>query len=200
VFGEELNGMGVEVSDAANSRTDGAGQAGVVWFGQLRERLTGEDTVVVWLAPRGVGFTGWSQDERQAVQLRRRFMLLGQTLDGMRVWDIRQGLAVLRSLDRFHKSEVHLRGAGVMGVNALMAALFEPDLGGLEVEGLPSTFRAGPDYLNIMRIIEVPQAVAMAAEHCRVRVIGAAAGDWSYAGAVAEGLGWERGRVRIEME
>jgi hypothetical protein len=124
-------------------------------------------------------------------------MLLGQTLDGMRVWDIRRGLAALRSIEPFRKSNLELRGKSEMGMNALLAAVFEDGLDRIDVEGIPVTFREGPDYLNILRIIEVPQAVVMAAEHCRVRVAGAA-GDWSFVNAAADRLGWERGRVTIE--
>ena len=42
---------------------------------------------MAYLAPRGDGPTAWSQGERKQTHIRRRFMLLGQTLDGMRVWE-----------------------------------------------------------------------------------------------------------------
>ena len=38
--------------------------------------------VMVYVAPRGVGRTAWNADEKKQTQIRRRFMLLGQTLDG----------------------------------------------------------------------------------------------------------------------
>ena len=39
-----------------------------------------------WFAPRGVGPTQWNREERHHTHIRRRFMLLGETLDSMRVF------------------------------------------------------------------------------------------------------------------
>src|SRR5262249_56879890 len=45
---------------------------------------------MAYVAPRGVGPTAWDQTEKKQIQIRRRFQLLGQTLDGMRVWGVRR--------------------------------------------------------------------------------------------------------------
>ena len=200
VFGEDLKGLpGLEaVGTAAETTAESGPEPG--WFNRLRERLSGESRAVAWLAPRGIGPTAWTQAEREVVQIRRRFMLLGQTLDGMRVWDIRRGLAVLREVRAFQESAIQLRGEGAMGVNLLLAGVFEPGWERLELVGIPPTFRDGPDYLNILRFIEMPQAVAMAAEHGRVRLVGAGAGDWGFVSAVGAALDWEPERVWIEVQ
>jgi hypothetical protein len=187
----ELPGL-PEGEAASAEKPDEAG-----WFRELRERLMNESVAVAWLAPRGVGAADWSGTARESVQVRRRFMLLGQTLDGMRVWDIRRAIEALRASASFRRSAVHLRSEGRMGVNTLMAAVFEPGWDVVELSGLPSTFRDGPDYLNVMRFIDIPQAVAMAAEHGRVRLTRVSAGDWSYASAVGKALGWEQDRIVI---
>jgi len=152
------------------------------------------------LAPRGIGPTAWTQAEREVIQIRRRFMLLGQTLEGMRVWDIRRGLAVLREVRAYRESAIQLRGEGAMGVSLLLAGVFEPGWERLELVGIPATFRDGPDYLNILRLIELPQALAMAAEHGWVRLFEAGAGDWGFVSAVGAALDWEPDRVRIEVK
>ena len=54
-------------------------------------------------------------------------MLLGQTLDGMRVWDIRCAVQVLRSVPGMDTANIGLHAEGPMAVNALYAALFEPE-------------------------------------------------------------------------
>jgi hypothetical protein len=175
LFGEEFKRLpGMEVTGAAVSIA-ATGDAGRV--DAMREQLMGESLAMAWLAPRGIGPTAWTRAERDVVQIRRRFMLLGQTLDGMRVWDIRRGMAVLREVGAFRESAIHLRGEGSMGVNLLMAGVFEPGWERMELVGTPSTFRDGPDYLNILRFIELPQAVAMAAEHGNVRLVGVASGE-----------------------
>ena len=200
VFGEDLEVLpGLEaVGTAAETTAESGPEPG--WFNHLRERLAGESRAVAWLAPRGIGPTAWTQAEREVVQIRRRFMLLGQTLDGMRVWDIRRGLAVLREVRAYRESAIHLRGEGAMGVNLLLAGVFEPGWERLELVGIPSTFRDGPDYLNILRFIELPQAVAMAAEHGRVRLVGVGAGDGDYVRAVTERLGWGEERIEVQVE
>jgi dienelactone hydrolase len=53
--------------------------------GALAEQLSAEGRRLVIAVPRGVGPTVWQSNDREDVQIRRRFMLLGQTLEGMRV-------------------------------------------------------------------------------------------------------------------
>jgi hypothetical protein len=195
LFGEEFKRLpGMEVTGAAVSTV---ATVDTGWFDEMRERLMGESLAMAWLAPRGIGPTAWTRAERDVVQIRRRFMLLGQTLDGMRVWDIRRGLAVLREVEPFRESAIHLRGEGAMGVNLLMAGVFEPGWERLELVGIPSTFRDGPDYLNVLRFIELPQAVAMAAEHGNVRLVGVASGEWGFVERVSAALSWEPGRIEL---
>ena len=55
---------------------------------------------IAFFAPRGVGLTAWSGGEKRLTKIRRRFMLLGQTLDGMRVWDIRRAIQVIQLVRR----------------------------------------------------------------------------------------------------
>ena len=52
-----------------------------------------------YVCPRGIGPAAWTGDEKKQTQIRRRFMLLGQTLDGMRVWDIRRTIQALGQID-----------------------------------------------------------------------------------------------------
>jgi hypothetical protein len=56
-----------------------------------------------------------------------------------------------------------------MGVNALYAALFEPNVRRLELEQLPKSHMAGADYLNVLKVLDIPQALQMAAERVEVR-------------------------------
>jgi len=97
--------------------------------------------------------------QKKANQIRRRFMLLGQTLDSMRVWDIRCAVQALRSLPGFQRAPLTVRAAGPMGVNAAYAALFEPDIARLELAALPASHMDGPDYLNILKVADIPQVL-----------------------------------------
>ncbi|MBE0544161.1 MAG: acetylxylan esterase [Verrucomicrobia bacterium] len=119
--------------------------------------------VQAFLAPRGVGLTAWGGDERKRTQIRRRFMLLGQTLDGMRVWDIRRAVQMIHFVRESESARVDLSGSGVMAVNAGFASLFEPGARLLLTKDqvLPETPR--PDYLNVLKVVEFSQAMEMAA-------------------------------------
>jgi hypothetical protein len=106
----------------------------------------------------------------QQTQLRRRYMLVGQTLDGMRVWDIRWAVQALRAMDGFDKVPIRLEAEGNMGVNALYASLFESGIAGLDLRRIAASHMEGPDYLNVLRILDIPEAAAIAASHCALRL------------------------------
>ncbi|HEY2589867.1 MAG TPA: hypothetical protein VGI81_29250 [Tepidisphaeraceae bacterium] len=81
-------------------------------------------SAVVWFAPRGVGATAWSGDQKKQTQIRRRFALLGQTLDGMRVWDVRRAVQAVHAIKRFEHLPVTLCAQGREAGVALYASLF----------------------------------------------------------------------------
>lgn len=119
------------------------------------------DHALVLFAPRGAGLTAPDLDARGFIQFRRRFMLLGQTLDGMRVWDIRQAVHALDREFDFTRVRLNVRATGGMAVNVLMASVFEPKMASLQLDNLPPGLRDGPDYLNVLKVMDLPALVAM---------------------------------------
>jgi len=166
-------------------------------FAELRQHLRTNTAALLWLAPRGIGLTAWNPDPKKQVQIRRRFMLLGQTLDGMRVWDIRRGIQAVRAQEEWRAAPLWLQAEGDLGCDALYASLFEPGAAGLELWRLPTSHQHGPDYLNVLRFLDVPQAAAMAAERHPIRLHQADVQSWDYPIEVAAALGWDRDRVHI---
>ena len=130
----------------------------------LRRDVEAGKLTLALFAPRGVGPTAWTAEEKKQINIRRRFMLLGQTLDGMRVWDIRRAVQVLRVIRETKTKPLSVEAGGPMGVNTLYAALFEPDLRRLELKQLPASHVAGPDYLNVLHVLDVPQALQLASK------------------------------------
>jgi dienelactone hydrolase len=153
--------------------------------------------VTAWVAPRGIGPGAWTGDARKQVQLRRRFMLLGQTVDGMRVWDVRRAVQGLRSLEGLRRVPLWLQGEGDAAPVALYASLFEPHIARLDLWRLPHSHQEGPDFLNVLRYLDVPQAVALAAERSQVKIYQEGAAGWEYPQAVARTLGWDPKRVEL---
>lgn len=113
-------------------------------------------TVLAWFAPRGMGPAAWPGDDRKQIQIRRRFQLLGQTVDGMRVWDVRRVLDAVRELHP-DAVEVSVQASGVMAAHALHVGIFEERPTRFLLEGLPESYRNGPDYLNAARITRTSQ-------------------------------------------
>ena len=132
-------------------------------FNQNLKTLESHQWAFATIAPRGIGPTRWAEVGTQADNhIRRRFALLGQTLDGQRVWDVRRGLAVLRETADLKGVPLWLQGKGDMAGIVLYAALFEPDIARLDLWHPPASHRQGPIFLNVRRLLDMPQAVALA--------------------------------------
>ena len=99
-------------------------------------------------------------------------MLLGQTVDGMRVWDIRRAVQTIQSLRPKGPTAVALRAEGPMAADALYAALFEPAVDKLDLVNLPKSHMDAnaPDYLNVLKIADIPEVKAAVAARAEVKL------------------------------
>jgi dienelactone hydrolase len=161
---------------------------------EFQERLSDSNRILAFATPRGIGLTAWNPNQRKQVQIRRRFMLLGQTADGMRVWDIRRTLQTLRELHP--ETPVSLIARGDMGVNALYAAIFEPELHSIQLTRIPSSHREGPDYLNVLRFLDIPQAAALAAERTPLILLDDPA-NWTETKTISTRLQWNPAQLQL---
>lgn len=156
--------------------------------------------MTAYVAPRGIGPTAWTADPRKQTHIRRRFMLLGQTLDGMRVWDIRRAAQALGSIESTTDARVVLRGEGRLGALAMYASLFEDNIAKLDLYQIPRTHHEGPILLNVRRFLTMPQAMAMAAERIPVAIHQSEPGGWEFATLAAKNLGWAHPPLEIPLE
>lgn len=154
---------------------------------------------MAFVAPRGIGRDAWSGDARKQVQIRRRFMLLGQTLAGMRVWDARRAAQALRSVPEMQDVPLWLQGECDMAVVALYAGLFEPGIARMDLWHLPRTHQEGPDLLNVLKILDLPEAVALAAEKSKTRIYQKEPGGWEFPAAVGKKLGWDSQQIQVRV-
>ena len=129
--------------------------------GKEGEHRLRNDCITLFFAPRGVGPTDWRAEGKKETHIRRRFHLLGETLDSMQVFDIRQKLLSTRAVHPDKK--ITLEASGRMGVNALIATLFaEGVVDDIDVGEIPSSFKdGGPIYLNVLRFMDIPHLLAM---------------------------------------
>ena len=135
----------------------------------LRREMQARKLALAFIAPRGIGPSKLLSDPKKANHGRRRYMVLGQTLDGMRVWDIRCAAQAVKALPEFKKPPLHVRAQGQMGVNAAYAALFQPEIAKLKLEAVPTSHAEGPDYLNVLKVWDLPQLWAALGERVAMK-------------------------------
>ncbi|MDF2374749.1 MAG: acetylxylan esterase [Verrucomicrobiales bacterium] len=154
---------------------------------------------MVYLPVRGVGPTAWTSDEKERTHIRRRFALLGQTLDTMQIWDIRRGIQALRSRTDAETeiSPLWLQAGGHMAANALYASLFEPDIARLDLHDLPPSHREGPELLNVLRFTDLPEIAAIAGANSQLRIYTDDATPWSFLSKHAEKFEWPEKQLQI---
>jgi cephalosporin-C deacetylase-like acetyl esterase len=117
------------------------------------------DAAVLLVAPGGTGPTRWQDPAPFTIQ--RSLALLGRTVDGDRVRDV---LAAAGQVLRAESNPKWIiAGRGQAGVIAAYAALFEPRLSEVAVVDPPASHRDGPIFLNVLRVLDVPDALGMLA-------------------------------------
>ena len=148
--------------------------------GALEGIRTNLENGVAWVLvlPRGVGPTAW--EAKKDVHIRRRFALLGQTLAGMQVWDVRCAFAALRAQADLKTAGIDLLASAEAAPIALWAAVFEPTIGTVNLRGLPDSVREGPAFLNLDRVLGMPQALALLYPK-QVSLVGARPRAWRWA-------------------
>ncbi|MBM80138.1 MAG: hypothetical protein CMJ78_06040 [Planctomycetaceae bacterium] len=152
---------------------------------------------MAYVAPRGIGPTAWDQSKRKQTQHRRRFNLLGQTQDGMRVWDVRRAIQALRVVPDVNSVPLWIQSERAMAGVALYASLFEPSITRLDLHYLPTSHREGPIFLNVQRFLDIPQAIAMATERSKVRIYQNGTKGWSFAQDAAKKLDWPEKQLQV---
>ncbi len=102
-------------------------------------------------------------------------------------------------VDGLSQVPLWMQGEKTMAGITLYASLFVNDVRRVDLHHLPKSHRNGPIYLNVLRFLDIPQAIAMAAERSAVRIYQAKAGGWKYPRQVAESLEWDKKQLAIRV-
>jgi hypothetical protein len=153
---------------------------------------------MAYMTPRAV--QALDPTSKKEVQTRRRYYLLGQTVDALQVYDVRRALSTLRSITPLMNAPLWLQSHRQMAGVTLYASLLEPDIKRLDLYDLPKTHREGPFFLNVNRCLDMPQAVAIAAERSKVVLYQNDDAGWEYPRAVVEKLGWDNKQFQIRKK
>ncbi len=154
-------------------------------------------TLLALLAPRGIGPSAWSSDDRVRTHIRRRFMLLGQTLDSMRLWDLRRATRALLEIEELPDCQIELGGEGVAAGLALYTALFEREIDSLRLSQLPHSHRQGPVFPNVLRYLDIPDAVSFVAHRIPVVLQVDDPSPWTVCRDTGDVLGWPADRLVV---
>jgi hypothetical protein len=142
---------------------------------------------VIYAVPRGIGPLAWKQPKD--VSIRRRFALLGSTVEGSQTWDICTLTEAARALAKFRGAKFHLHASKAMAVNAMYASLFIEPPASVTLTSPTCTHADGPIYLNVLRFLDCPQAAALSAARQSIRFVGADPEQWVWTTRAAAGIG-----------
>ena len=123
--------------------------------------IIGEKDAVLLLSPRGCGGLAWTK-KSPPNYVERSHALLGSTVDAGRVWDVRATARWVHEND-LHSARVRVAGRGQAGILAAYAALFEPSIEAVVVVDPPASHKDGPIFLNVLRVLDVPDALGLLA-------------------------------------
>ncbi|MFK7778210.1 MAG: acetylxylan esterase, partial [Gimesia sp.] len=132
-------------------------------YQKLRQMVLDQKTAVAYFAPRGIGLSSWNPDKRKQIQIKRRFYLLGQSLEGMQIWDIRRAIQELKAQPDLSNTSLSLKASGNAAALCLYASLFEKGIKELDLQALPASHKEGPALLNVLRFLDLPQTLSMSA-------------------------------------
>jgi cephalosporin-C deacetylase-like acetyl esterase len=91
----------------------------------------------------------------------RSHALLGRTVDDGRVWDILSAARHVREKQK--ETGFALVGERQAGILAAYAALFDPSIKEVVVIDPPKSHKEGPYFLNVMRVLDIPEALGLLA-------------------------------------
>lgn len=164
------------------------GNAWLAFLDQCRQ----SGVVHLFFAPRGVGPTEWTRDEKKRTHLRRSFAILGRTDDSARVWDITQALLAWQAIPGLRDKPLTIQGARQAAGWSLHAAILGGSGYRLDLTDLPATDLEGPAFLNASRILQPAHAVALALDQSHITLRSTKPvnpKDWEFATAVNALLG-----------
>lgn len=114
--------------------------------------------------PRGTyddEFTRWTR-KSPPNYVERSLALTGRTLDQGRVWDV---ISRIQWYNKYWKRDENWQvyGYGQNGILAAYAALFEPSIKEVIVIDPPKSHKEGPHFLNVLRVLDTPEALGLLA-------------------------------------
>jgi dienelactone hydrolase len=144
-------------------------------------KLASDEQIVIYCEPRGIGATTWTR-KNPPNYVERSHALLGRTVDTGRVWDVAAAAKYLSIASQPPTEQSNARvsiqvvGKGAAGLIAAYAAIWTPEIDGVTLMSPPTSHMdsAAPQFLNMLRVCDVPGALGLLAPR-RLTIVGSAA-------------------------
>ncbi|MBN2289871.1 MAG: acetylxylan esterase, partial [Candidatus Glassbacteria bacterium] len=134
--------------------------------------------------PRGTGSGLW--DDVTLKRFEREALILGRTLDEMRLYDVLCAAELAARSLGSAGGELTLVGKGPQGILAAYAALLDPRVTRVILHSPGKSHRSGPYFLNVLRYTDTPQALAMLAPRCELVFLTDEIGEFCYTRSIYE--------------
>jgi len=112
---------------------------------------------------------GWAK-KSPPNYVERAHALLGRTVDEGRLLDLLSHLQLLR---KSALKAPKVIGQGQAGILAAYAALFEPSIKEVVIIDPPTSHKEGPIFLNVLRVLDIPEALGLLAPNVKLTLINA---------------------------
>jgi pimeloyl-ACP methyl ester carboxylesterase len=148
------------------------------------EQYTGEwskkypNSTLYPIVPRGTGPSRWTR-KNPPNTVERSLVLVGQTADSLRVSDVAAVLAPLAGIKE--RPRCRLAGSSQAGIVAAYAAIFVPGaVDEVVILDPPVSHRDGPHFLNVLRVLDIPEALGLLASDVKLTLVGEKAKDKAF--------------------
>lgn len=132
------------------------------------------------ITPRGGAKYQWTR-KNPPNTIERSLVLLGQTADSGRLRDVAAFLVMVKNLRKDTAGRLRVVGREQAGIIAAYATLYVPDLvDEIVVIDPPTSHRDGPHFLNVMRVLDIPEALGLLAPDIKLTLVGKNAKDKAF--------------------
>lgn len=132
------------------------------------KRFGGSD-IIFATHPRGGGSRKWTR-KNPPNTVERSLVLVGQTADAGRVRDIAATLSTRAPGAK--PFPIRLVGSGSAGIIAAYGALLAGSVTEIVIADPPLSHRDGPHLLNVLRVLDIPEALGLLAPDVKLTLIG----------------------------
>jgi dienelactone hydrolase len=139
-----------------------------------------KDSFSYSISPRGGVGSVWTR-KNPPNTVERSLVLLGQTADSGRVRDVAAVLVMWKTEKKESEGRVRVMGSGPAGVIAAYATVFVPGIvDEVVILDPPTSHRDGPHFLNVMRVLDIPEALGLLAPDIKLTLVGEKAKDKAF--------------------